>query len=56
MECWFLKGKYPFFILPSAQHFMIPEPIIPMFQRSIIAIGAKYLLPFVIGRIKFSAV
>jgi len=50
LEYWFLKGKYPFFILSSAQnlpptpHCIIPEPIIPLFQHSIILIGAKPLI------------
>jgi hypothetical protein len=34
-----LKGKYPFFILPSTQHCMFPEPNTPVFQYSIIPIA-----------------
>jgi hypothetical protein len=50
VECWkfdFLKGYDPFLmlsskqILPLTQHYIIPEPIIPIFQYSIIPIGAK---------------
>jgi hypothetical protein len=53
MEWWntgrlFLKGCEPFLISLSTQilqltYCIIPEPIIPIFQHSIIPIGAKPL-------------
>jgi hypothetical protein len=44
LEGWFLKGYYPFLILPLIQHCIIPEPFIPLFQHS--NWGKAFYLPF----------
>jgi len=43
LEGWFLKGYYPFLILPLTQCYIIPEPIVPLFHYSTIPIRAKPL-------------